>query len=269
MLLFTCKPKKISIYLNTYPYKTIEEIKNETGCDIIFNGQMYNSDATPCQTMRADGVTLAYEANYLGYGWNNADVSLTLTRDYEAYDNFVSCVPLVNDSQALPLEPGVDYPTALDGTRGRTAIGMLPDGQLLLYCGKDGTDGAMSMEVMQTYMLGEGCVTALNLDGGGSSSCITPIGSVSTPRRIYNYICVWIENVPKTIYRVQVGAYLLKANAEKMLAQLQAEGFTSSYVKKSGLIYRVQVGAFANKAYADRLMERLTECGYKAFITTK
>lgn len=34
------------------------------------------------------------------------------------------------------------------------------------------------------------------------------------------------------LYRVQVGAYSVKANAEKMLAKVKAAGFTDAYIKK-------------------------------------
>lgn len=36
----------------------------------------------------------------------------------------------------------------------------------------------------------------------------------------------------KELYRVQVGAYSVKANAEKLLAKLKAAGFTDAYIKK-------------------------------------
>ncbi|NLC25975.1 MAG: SPOR domain-containing protein, partial [Fastidiosipila sp.] len=36
---------------------------------------------------------------------------------------------------------------------------------------------------------------------------------------------------PKKLYRVQVGAYSVKANAEAMLAKLKAAGFTDAFIK--------------------------------------
>lgn len=192
-MIYTCKPAKIRVYLNnTRPYKSMAAIKAETGCDIIINGQMFNmASVTPCQNMRVDGKTLAYEDKYLGYGWDAGDTGLTLTRDYATYDNFLSCVPLIDAGKALKLEYGVDYPAALGGVRGRTAIGMLSDGRIAIFCSKDGTSGGRSMDGIQDEMLKLGCVTALNLDGGGSSCCITPEGKVTTTRTIYNYICIW------------------------------------------------------------------------------
>lgn len=205
-----CKPSKIRVYINTYPYKTMAQIKAETGCDIIFNGQMFNADATPTHNMRVDGKTLAYEDKYLGYGWDGDDTTLTLTRDYAAFDNFLACVPLIDKGQALSLKYGVDYPAALGGTRGRTAIGMLSDGRMAIYCSKDGTIAARSMEGIQQEMLSLGCVTALNLDGGGSCCCITPEGTITTSRTIFNYVCIWTEDTSKkedsTMFKIALGA---------------------------------------------------------------
>ncbi|NCB27943.1 MAG: SPOR domain-containing protein, partial [Bacteroidia bacterium] len=38
---------------------------------------------------------------------------------------------------------------------------------------------------------------------------------------------------PKKYYRVQVGAYSVKSNADAMLARIKAAGFTDAFVKYS------------------------------------
>jgi cell division protein FtsN len=38
---------------------------------------------------------------------------------------------------------------------------------------------------------------------------------------------------PKKYYRVQVGAYSVKANADAMLAKIKAAGFTDAFIKYS------------------------------------
>lgn len=193
-MIYSCKPSRVGIYINAYPYKSMAQIKQETGCDIICNGQMFNSDWSPTHNMRADGETLAYEANYLGYGWNKDDSVLTMTRDYAAFDNFLSCVALIDKASPLPLRAGVDYPAALRGTRGRTAIGITADGRLVLFCSSDGSSAAKTMKEIQQAMMAQGCVTALNLDGGASCSCITPTGTIETSRTIHNYVCIWTDD---------------------------------------------------------------------------
>ena len=38
---------------------------------------------------------------------------------------------------------------------------------------------------------------------------------------------------PKKYYRVQIGAYSVKANADAMLAKIKAAGFTDAFIKYS------------------------------------
>lgn len=91
-------------------------------------------------------------------------------------------------------------------------------------------------------------------------------------RPVDNVMCIYLqekEEIEKIFYRVQVGAFLFKDNANKLLNELTAKGFSGGYVKKVGLLYKVQLGAFSIKINAERLKDRLVAAGYKAFITTK
>ena len=67
------------------------------------------------------------------------------------------------------------------------------------------------------------------------------------------------------IYRVQVGAYLLKANADRMLKKLKKKGF-NAVVIKSGVVYRVQVGAYTKIENAQTMQENLKHRGFKSII---
>ena len=69
-------------------------------------------------------------------------------------------------------------------------------------------------------------------------------------------------------YRVQVGAYADKANADRMAAKLKADGFNTYMVKFNGL-YKVQTGAFAVKSNAEALANQLKAKGYDVYITTQ
>lgn len=67
------------------------------------------------------------------------------------------------------------------------------------------------------------------------------------------------------IYRVQVGAYLLKANADRMLKKLKKKGFNAVLIK-SGAVYRVQVGAYTKIENAQTMQENLKHRGFKSII---
>ena len=73
------------------------------------------------------------------------------------------------------------------------------------------------------------------------------------------------ENV---LYRVQVGAYKVKANADAQLEKVKAAGFDTYMVQVDGL-YKIQVGAYSKKENADAMLAKLKAAGFSAFITTK
>lgn len=70
------------------------------------------------------------------------------------------------------------------------------------------------------------------------------------------------------IYRVQIGAYSVKSNAEAQLARVKAAGFDTYLVQVDGL-YKVQVGAYKVKANAEKMLAKVKAAGFDAFITTK
>lgn len=69
----------------------------------------------------------------------------------------------------------------------------------------------------------------------------------------------------KVIYRVQVGAYSVRSNAEAMQKRLKAAGFDNFMVKKGGL-YKIQVGAYSVKANAEAMQKKLKAAGFDAII---
>lgn len=75
------------------------------------------------------------------------------------------------------------------------------------------------------------------------------------------------EQPAGTLYRVQVGAYSKKENADAQLAKVKAKGF-DAFVTKVGDLYKVQVGAYSVKANADAQLNKVKAAGFDAFITT-
>ena len=68
------------------------------------------------------------------------------------------------------------------------------------------------------------------------------------------------------MYKIQVGAFSIKANALKLQAELKAKGF-DTYLVEVDKIYKVQVGAYSIKANAEVTMKKLNAAGHEAFIT--
>lgn len=70
---------------------------------------------------------------------------------------------------------------------------------------------------------------------------------------------------PKVIYRVQVGAFTVKKNADNIAKKLQEKGYPV-IIKKEDKYYRVQVGAFAVKKNADEMAKKLKADGYSVIV---
>ena len=69
------------------------------------------------------------------------------------------------------------------------------------------------------------------------------------------------------LYRVQVGAYSNKENADAQLVSIKNAGFDAFVTMVDGL-YKVQVGAFSVKANAEAMLANVKAKGFDAFITT-
>ena len=71
------------------------------------------------------------------------------------------------------------------------------------------------------------------------------------------------------LYRVQVGAYSNKENAERQLAKIKAAGFSDAFIAVvDGILYRVQIGAFSVKANAEAQCAKVQKAGFPGFVTS-
>lgn len=68
------------------------------------------------------------------------------------------------------------------------------------------------------------------------------------------------------VYKVQVGAFKAKENAESLAQELGGKGYSTYVFHEQGL-NKVQIGAFAKKENADRLAAQLRKQGYSTFIS--
>ena len=76
------------------------------------------------------------------------------------------------------------------------------------------------------------------------------------------------EKETDVVYRVQVGAYAKKKNAEAQLKKVKAKDFDAVLVKVNNL-YKIQVGAYSKKTNAQNVVVKLEKVGFNAIITTK
>lgn len=68
------------------------------------------------------------------------------------------------------------------------------------------------------------------------------------------------------LYRVQVGAFARKENAEKLKKQLATKGFNSFITPMEDGFYRVQCGAFESETNAISYRNQIIKAGFDAFV---
>ena len=73
------------------------------------------------------------------------------------------------------------------------------------------------------------------------------------------------------LYRVQSGAFAVRANADRLLAELKGKGYDAFIIAADlggQILYRVQVGAYSIRSNAEAMRDRLLADGYDAIIIT-
>lgn len=69
------------------------------------------------------------------------------------------------------------------------------------------------------------------------------------------------------LYRVQIGAFGVKSNAEKLSKDLERKGI-KNFIVKDGKLFKVQAGAFSKKANADAYSAQINKLGFKTYIAS-
>ena len=162
--------------------------------------------------------------------------------------------------------------SGVKGTKIRTSLGWNDD-KVYIICAEG---NGVTLSYLQDLFFKLNCKYASNLDGGGSTRMLKNgkkiVGSIAN-RPVDNVVAFYIkpieEEKQQTLYRVQVGAYGVKANAEAMKQKVrEVPGCENAYVRLIGNLYKVQCGAFSVKSNAEKLRNVLKEHGFSAFITT-
>lgn len=197
------KPTKIKIYINS-ARKTMAQVKAETGCTHIINGGYFNmSTFEAVCVLIADGKTYAYEWNGRGYCFDTMPPVLRWSTREDK--NFIYGVRLVENGQAVvPL----DYNAAWGGAKRKTAMGVMPDGRIWLYCSDDLT----TPEQLQQIALASGVDSAIMLDGGGSTQGDFNGQTVTSDRIVHNFICFWAEEDSKSGDDIEIRQSFLTNN---------------------------------------------------------
>lgn len=172
--------------------KTVAQVKKETGCDFVMNCTLYNYNTLkPCCVYKENGKVITISSDgYWCYAWNSgADIKMVHSTQISGYKNAIACSAMLKDGKETILNYNADQ----GGVRGRSAIGLSSSGELVLFCSKDGTKDAQTPEKLVKTMKNLGCVSAIMLDSGTSSSCDFQGKLITSKRKVANYILVFLK----------------------------------------------------------------------------
>lgn len=181
------KIERISVLLGGG--RSLSQVRGDA--DYIINGGFFSWDTGKATGhLKVNGSVLAKETwNCWGLTWDDGpDIHMDVVPSGEK--NYISGVELL--TRDLQENGKLHYNSDVGGKRGRSAIG-IANGDLILFCSKDGTREMRTPEALRDELLSIGCTHAIMLDGGGSCQCAFPEGEIHSNRRVHNYIGIWLK----------------------------------------------------------------------------
>lgn len=172
-------------------WENLASIRKRTKADIVINGPIFN--------MSTYKIYSKFVCNYKQCGSGTDSWGLRFDDGYPPQwswggtgaQNFISEFGLLvvdgkirNSVSASP-----------KAKRGRTAIGVTPAGEFVIYVVLDTAKRSekKTAKELAEKMLALGCKYAINLDGGGSSQISDKTGIHTAGRNVPGFVCVWLK----------------------------------------------------------------------------
>lgn len=196
------------------PAEKIENAYKRIGCDIIINANFFAMNTgAPVGKLWDEGVKLSeYGLSEYGYGFNGKDLPVFDKMNSKKNKDFVGGHPslLVNGKTHIDTTENGFSATSTQ-KRGRTCIGDTADNKFVIRCIPDTIKYTRyNISGMARVMKNNGCINAVNLDGGGSTQFITPWGKYISGRAVDGFICVWLNKSEQTP-DIQYKEHIVKA----------------------------------------------------------
>lgn len=155
--------------------------------DYIMNAGFYDmTTGKPVGHLKAGGTVYAKEKwTSWGYAWGTGG-DIAMEQLPARTESYLSGVPILTPWDSVDAK--LIYPAEVGGARPRTAMALAGD-KLILYC----TDSPTTPEKLREELHRLGAETAIMLDSGGSSQCDFQGRTISSSRRVNNYIAVWLK----------------------------------------------------------------------------
>ena len=178
--------------------ESLASVKARTGADIIINGGTFNmTTGAPESYVTINGKNLA--EGYSGYGYGiSGNIVDWSWRNALGLNDFIGAYGLLVTAGEVDINL-----TENRGKRQRTALGYTANDELVIYCTTDGVD----YEPLANELINMGCITAINLDGGGSTQWHSPESDFSSGRAVSWWICVYLTEDGKKLFKGESESY--------------------------------------------------------------
>lgn len=260
--------EKIDFSLCPQPKATLEkyyELQAKKP-DILINGGFFvMSSGNTIFDYIDENIKISSSNLEYGFGIDENNVLSYGTDNEKKWKDFISAYPplVVNGKkQQISIATEIAYKAR------RTILGY---DNTYIYTISIDSPGATLTQAAD-IALQAGCLFAINLDGGGSTRLLyqgQPYAAAAYNRPVDNVVAIY-EKKSNVLYRVQLGAFSSKINADNYCKQIQKidEKYKNAFVSYIKPYYKVQVGAFSIKQNAENMVNDLKTKGYNAFITT-
>lgn len=185
--------------------------------DFFFNAELFDFSTRKAASDVVCGGTIHRLTESFGIAFpNNKKAVFSYKNNANARD-YVGAYPvLIRNGKAE-----ASVPAGLEGSRGRTAIGVDAAGNVFVALIPDGS-GDMTLQQLRTALIEAGATDAINLDGGGSTQFYAPGGKTHyTGRNLRGFIGIWLIKEETTVPKIETSE-----NKFISIDELRAMGYT-------------------------------------------
>ena len=162
--------------------------------DILINAELFDFDTRkPASDVISNGEVHRLTENY-GIAFPRNQIAVFTYKNGVGAKDYVGAYPLLLKDKTIKV--GDSAPAGLNGTRGRTAIGV---GYDTFYVALIPDNTGTTLKKLASALKSAGASSAINLDGGGSTQGYAPNGNVFSSRPVRGFIGVWLYGHYRTV----------------------------------------------------------------------
>ncbi len=189
--------------------ETVQSLAERYGAIAAINGGFWEENGNPAGILKMNGILLAAPRKPRGaIGWSMQGKKVYMDRvltnkygqvlpmsappyttveDWEACEHIVGGAPLLIEKKHVLNDYSFEQilPSFLTHRHARTAIGILDSGEWVFVIVDAWPLGGKTIPELAHFLQELGCIQAINLDGGSSSTLVIEGNVINTPKYIY------------------------------------------------------------------------------------